>query len=98
VSAIEGISATISQINEISGTISTSVEQQMKAVQEITHSTSSVATATHEVSQAIGLVQQGATETGAAAEQSLAAARELGLQADNLKRAVGKFLEEVRAA
>ena len=98
VSAIEGISATISQINGISGTISTSVEQQMKAVQEITHSTSSVATATHEVSQAIGLVQQGATETGAAAEQSLAAARELGLQADNLKRAVGKFLEEVRAA
>ena len=98
VSAIEGISATISQINEISGTISTSVEQQMKAVQEITHSTSSVATATHEVSQAIGLVQQGATETGAAAEQSLAAARELGQQADNLKRAVGKFLEEVRAA
>lgn len=98
VSAIEGISATISQINEISGTISTSVEQQMKAVQEITHSTSSVATATHEVSQAIGLVQQGATETGAAAEQSLAAARELGLQADNLKRAVGQFLEEVRAA
>lgn len=98
VSAIEGISATISQINEISGTISTSVEQQMKVVQEITHSTSSVATATHEVSQAIGLVQQGATETGAAAEQSLAAARELGLQADNLKRAVGKFLEEVRAA
>lgn len=98
VSAIEGISATISQINEISGTISTSVEHQMKAVQEITHSTSSVATATHEVSQAIGLVQQGATETGAAAEQSLAAARELGLQADNLKRAVGKFLEEVRAA
>lgn len=98
VSAIEGISATISQINEISGTISTSVEQQMKAVQEITHSTSSVATATHEVSQAIGLVQQGATETGAAAEQSLAAARERGQQADNLKRAVGKFLEEVRAA
>lgn len=98
VSAIEGISATISQINEISGTISTSVEQQMKAVQEITHSTSSVARATHEVSQAIGLVQQGATETGAAAEQSLAAARELGQQADNLKRAVGKFLEEVRAA
>ncbi len=98
VSAIEGISATISQINEISGTISTSVEQQMKAVQEITHSTSSVATATHEVSQAIGLVQQGATETGTAAEQSLAAARELGQQADNLKRAVGKFLEEVRAA
>lgn len=98
VSAIEGISATISQINEISGTISTSVEQQMKAVQEITHSTSSVATATHEVSQAIGLVKQGATETGAAAEQSLAAARELGQQADNLKRAVGKFLEEVRAA
>ena len=98
VSAIEGIASTISEINEISATIAASVEQQMIAVQEITQSTSSVATATSEVSQAIGLVQQGSTETGAAAEQSLAAARELGMQAVSLKRAVGKFLDEVRAA
>ena len=98
VSAIEGIASTISEINEISATIAASVEQQMVAVQEITQSTSSVATATSEVSQAIGLVQQGSTETGAAAEQSLAAARELGMQAVSLKRAVGQFLDEVRAA
>lgn len=98
VTSIDGISSTISEINEISVAISASVEQQMIAVQEITRNTSNVAQATSEVSQAIGLVQQGSTETGAAAEQSLAAARELGVQADHLKRAVGKFLDEVRAA
>ena len=98
VGAIDSISSTILEINEISATISTSVEQQMIAVREITQNTSDVAAATSEVSQAIGLVQQGSTETGAAAEQSLAAARELGVQAIHLKRAVTTFLDEVRAA
>jgi methyl-accepting chemotaxis protein len=98
VGAIDSISSTILEINEISATISTSVEQQMIAVREITQNTSDVAAATSEVSQAIGLVQQGSTETGAAAEQSLAAARELGVQAIHLKRAVTSFLDEVRAA
>ncbi len=98
VSAIDSISSTILEINEISATISTSVEQQMIAVREITQNTSDVAAATSEVSQAIGLVQQGSTETGAAAEQSLAAARELGVQAIHLKRAVTSFLDQVRAA
>ena len=98
VGAIDSISSTILEINEISATISTSVEQQMIAVREITQNTTDVAAATSEVSQAIGLVQQGSTETGAAAEQSLAAARELGVQAIHLKRAVTTFLDEVRAA
>jgi methyl-accepting chemotaxis protein len=98
VGAIDSISSTILEINEISATISTSVEQQMIAVREITQNTSDVAAATSEVSQAIGLVQQGSTETGAAAEQSLAAARELGVQAIHLKRAVTSFLDQVRAA
>lgn len=98
VNAIEGISATISEISQISASISISVEEQMGAVREISRSSSDVAAATSEVSQAIGLVQQGSTETGAAAQQSLAAARELGQQAITLKREVDSFLTRVRAA
>ena len=45
-----------------------------------------------------GLVQQGSSETGAAAEQSLGAARELGQQAVSLKHEVDTFLVRVRAA
>lgn len=98
VNAIDGISATISEISEISSSISNSVEEQMGAVREISRSTSDVAAATSQVSNAIGLVQQGSNETGAAAEQSLAAARELGQQAITLKREVDNFLVRVRAA
>jgi methyl-accepting chemotaxis protein len=98
VGAIDGISSTISEINEISTAISAAVEEQMAAVREISRNTTDVAAATSEVSQAIGLVQQGSTETGAAAEQSLGAARELGQQADRLKREVDQFLVRVRAA
>ena len=70
----------------------------MSAVREISRSTSDVAAATSQVSNAIGLVQQGSNETGAAAQQSLAAARELGQQAITLKREVDNFLIRVRAA
>lgn len=98
VDAISGIAATISEISTISASISTSVGEQMSAVKEISRSTSGVASATADVSSAIGLVQQGSTETGAAAQQSLAAARELGQQAITLKREVDNFLIRVRAA
>jgi methyl-accepting chemotaxis protein len=44
------------------------------------------------------MVQSGASETGAAAEQSLGAARELGLQANRLRDEVEGFLRTIRAA
>ena len=98
VTAIDSINGTISKISQISTVISAAVEEQMAAVLEISRSSTNVAAATSEVSQAIGLVQQGSSETGAAAEQSLGAARELGQQADRLKREVDGFLIRVRAA
>ena len=96
--AIDGISSTISEINEISAAISAAVEEQMAAVREITRNTGDVATGTAEVSQAITMVQEGATETGAAAEQALGAARELGMQANRLRDEVDGFLRTIRAA
>ena len=70
----------------------------MVVVNEITRNTIDVANGTAEVSQSIGLVQAGSAETGAASEQSLAAARELGIQATKLRDEVDKFLIRVRAA
>jgi methyl-accepting chemotaxis protein len=98
VTAISGISATIGEINHISTAISAAVEEQMAAVSEITRNTADVAAGTAEVTQSIGLVQAGSAETGAASEQSLAAARELGRQAERLREEVGGFLARVRAA
>jgi methyl-accepting chemotaxis protein len=98
VGAIGEISGVIGELNEITAAISAAVEEQMAAVREITRSTSDVAAATGEVSQAIVQVEQGSQETGVAAEQSLGAARELGVQADRLTREVASFLDRVRAA
>jgi methyl-accepting chemotaxis protein len=98
VTAIDGISTTIGEINHISTAISAAVEEQMAAVSEITRNTADVAAGTAEVTQSIGLVQEGSAETGAASEQSLAAARELGQQAERLRSEVSGFLVRVRAA
>lgn len=98
VAAISGISTTIGEINQISASISAAVEEQMVVVSEITRKTIDVANGTAEVSQSIGLVQAGSAETGAASEQSLAAARELGIQATKLRDEVDNFLVRVRAA
>ncbi len=70
----------------------------MAAVREIARNTGDVAAGTAEVSQAIGLVQEGASETGTAAEQALGAARELGQQANRLRSEVDGFLTIIRAA
>jgi methyl-accepting chemotaxis protein len=50
------------------------------------------------VSSTIAAVNQAAGETGAAANQVLAAAEELGKQAGTLRVDVGTFLAKIRAA
>jgi methyl-accepting chemotaxis protein len=98
VSALGAITHTISEINQISMAISASVEEQTAAVREISRNTAEVAEGTRDVTGAIGAVRQGASETGAAAEQSLGAAKELGQQANLLRDEVRRFIEKVRAA
>jgi methyl-accepting chemotaxis protein len=98
VDALGAISSTIGEINQISMAISASIEEQTAAVREISRNTAEVAEGTRDVSTAIGAVRQGAAETGAAAEQSLGAAKELGVQANRLREEVRQFIERVRAA
>jgi methyl-accepting chemotaxis protein len=98
VQALGDISQTISEINHISVSISASVEEQTAAVREISRNTAEVAEGTRDVTSAIGAVRQGASETGAAAEQSLGAAKELGQQANLLRQEVRRFIDQIRAA
>ncbi|MFZ4122441.1 MAG: methyl-accepting chemotaxis protein [Caulobacterales bacterium] len=98
VNALGAISSTITEINHISVAISESVEEQTAAVREISRNTAEVAEGTKDVTAAIGGVRQGAAETGAAAEQSLGAAKELGVQANSLRGEVRKFIDQIRAA
>jgi len=94
--AIEGISGIISNMNEISGTIAAAVEQQGSATTEIARNVELAALGTSEVSTNIGSVQQAAEETGHTAEQIHSAASELSEQAEKLKEQVRAFIERVR--
>ena len=98
VEAIKTIGGTIGQINEISTTIASAVEQQGAATQEITRNTQEAARGTHQVSNNIGSVNQVAGETGAAATQVLSTAGALGKQAETLRAEVDTFLTRLRAA
>ena len=98
VQAIEGIGGTIGAINEIATTIASAVEEQGAATQEIARNVQEAAQGTGQVSSNIVGVNQVAAETGAAADQVLASADELGKQAEILRGDVDGFLAKIRAA
>ena len=98
VTAIEGIGATIKEINEIAGSIAAAVEEQSAATQEIARNVQQAAAGTREVSSNIGTVSQAAGEVGSAASQVLSGAESMSMQAKNLKREVDDFLAGIKAA
>ena len=98
VASIGGITETISQMSEITVSISTAVEQQGGATREIARNIQSVAAGSNEISTHIGGVTTAATATGKAASEVLANARELDTQSGMLRSAVDEFLVKVRAA
>jgi len=98
VASIGGITETISQMSEITLSISTAVEQQGGATREIAKNIQSVAAGSNEISSHIGGVTTAAAATGKAASEVLANARELDTQSGMLRSAVDEFLVKVRAA
>jgi methyl-accepting chemotaxis protein len=98
VQAIQTIAKTIGEINAISATIAAAVEEQSAATKEIARNVEQAATGTQEVSANIGGVGQAANDTGSAASQVLAAARDLSQQSVSLKQVVTDFLVGVKAA
>jgi methyl-accepting chemotaxis protein len=98
VQAIKQIGATIGRISQIAATISTSVEQQGSATQEIARNVEQAALGTSEVATNIVDVNQGARRTGTASAQVLSSAQSLSGESNRLKSEVDKFLDTVRAA
>jgi len=96
--ALKDVVAQIARMSSASGDIAASIEQQTGAVAEITRSTADLAQRTMAVSHAMDEVRARANSTGAAAENSLGAAGELGRQAEGLRERVQRFMEGVKAA
>jgi len=98
VSAINGITQTISQMSEITVTISAAIEEQGAATREIARNIQQVAAGSSEINSHIGGVTTAAEATGSAASEVLTNARELDNQSGMLRSAVDGFLAKVRAA
>ena len=93
VTAIAGITKTISDINEISSSVAAAVEQQGVATQEIARNVEQAAAGTQEVSSNIIQVTEVAGQSGDAASQQLEAAAQVKSGIDHMN---GRLLEIIR--
>lgn len=98
VTAIGGISDTISEMNEIAANIASAVEEQTAAAQEIAQSVQEVSNGTREVDAKITLVASGTQETEAAVGEVGGQVKELTNRAADLRREVDHFLTGIKAA
>jgi methyl-accepting chemotaxis protein len=98
VSAIQGITATINEINEIASSIATAVEQQGAATEEIARNVQDAAKNTSEISSSISGVRGTAADSGAAASQVLSASEELSRQSKHMREYLDAFIRGIKAA
>ena len=98
VTAIRAIAGTIHGLNEVSAAIAAAVEEQSAATSEITRNIQSAAEETQGVSVHIDAMGDAAAQTGASANEVLAAADAMAGQADALGSEVNGFLARIRAA
>jgi methyl-accepting chemotaxis protein len=98
ITAISEVTAMIEEINQVASSIAVAVTQQSAATQGISENVQQVAQGTEHASHGISIVTSAATDTGVAAEQVLAASRELAEQSQLMRSKVDDFLYAVRAA
>jgi methyl-accepting chemotaxis protein len=98
VKAIKSVSEISRRLSEIAVVISSAVEQQGAATQEIANNVQQAAAGTGDVSSNIAGVSVAAGETERVAGEVLASAREMAQQAEMLRSEVDRFLAEVKAA
>ena len=91
VDAIGEITMIINQINDISNTIASAVEEQTATTAEIGHNVGKTAKGSSEISQNISGVAQAAQDTSSGVGQTQEAANELSRMASDLQKLVGKF-------
>jgi methyl-accepting chemotaxis protein len=95
-SAIGTVSSVIHQINDISATIATAVEQQGATTKEMTRNAGEAATGARNISASIGGVAQAANGTSTRAQESEKAAQDLASVAAELSKLVAQFKIERR--
>lgn len=98
IDAIKEITGIINQINDISNTIATAVEEQTATTGEISRNVSEAARGSSEIAQNITAVAQAAQDTTAGATSTQGAAGDLQRMASELQEMVGRFRLEPAAA
>ena len=98
VTAIKAITETIGQIDQISTTIASAVEEQGAATQEIARNVQQAASGTRDVTEATDKVAMILHDSHAAGNTLADATKQLSATAGNLRHEVAKFLATVRAA
>lgn len=96
--AILDIGKTIDEINKIAVGITTAVEQQGSATDEIANNIEQTAEGTSEVMRNITSVSEMAKASNVSAQQVLSSASKLSKEADRMHSEVKQFLATVRAA
>jgi hypothetical protein len=91
VSAITQIGSVIGQVNDISGTIASAVEEQTATTNEISRNVAEAAKGSAEIARNITGVARAAQETSRGASEGQQAARELARMAAELQALVGQF-------
>jgi len=98
VTALRSIGEQIKQLESTAISIASAVDQQSVAGQDLARSIDLAARGTDEVSRNFAQVRETSLATGAAANQVLGSAVDLGAQASTLKTKVDQFLNHFRAA
>jgi methyl-accepting chemotaxis protein len=91
VEAIGTISGIINQINDISSTIATAVEEQSATTNEMTRNVAEAAKGSTEITQNIARVAQAAQGTSSSAHESMKAAQQLAQMSTQLRGLVEQF-------
>lgn len=97
-SGIEEIRGTIDQVEEIASSISSGIEQQLLATQEISEKVSLAATGTRDVSEALSDVRETVKMSEETTAEFLSSAERLTSSGEELSQQVEEFLAEIRAA
>ena len=97
VAAIKQISGVINQINDISNTIASAVEEQTATTAEMNRNIAEAAKGSSEIAQNIVGVAQAAQSTSGGATQTQSASGELSRMASELQQLVGQFKYEESA-
>jgi methyl-accepting chemotaxis protein len=95
---IGGIVSTVRTMNEIASTIAGTIGEQQAATHEIAMSVARAAQGSASVSEAIAGVREDSDAAGRAARQSLGAVDTVASRAAEVKQAIHRFAEDLRAA